>query len=141
MNHPYADILDHPHHVSQKHPPLSADSRAAQFSPFAALTGYDDTVREAARRTDPRIGLEADEIARIDRVLRRLQPGDPVRMTCFIPDERKAGGSYQPIAGAVKKLDALNGVLYLADGQSFPFEDIYAIQGGSPPPEEDYNIM
>lgn len=124
----YAAILDHPRHVSQKHPPLPPESRAAQFSPFAALTGYDDAVVEAARRTDRRIDLSPDEVERIDFVLQTLIRGDTVKVIYFVPDSRKAGGSYQELRGAVKKLDALAGLLFLEDGTAIAFADILSIE-------------
>ena len=128
----YAAILDHPHHVSQKHPPLPPESRAAQFSPFAALTGYDDAVVEAARRTGRKIDLSPDEVERIDAELQALKRGDTVKMTCFVPDPRKAGGSYQEFHGVVKKLDALAGTLLLQDGRTIVFADILSIEPEEP---------
>ncbi len=124
----YADIIDHPHHVSQKHPPLPPESRAAQFSPFAALTGYDDAVVETARRTDQRIDLSPDEVERIDAVLQSLQRGDRIKAVHFVPDGRKAGGSYRETRGAVKKLDPIGGLLLLADDSTIAFGDILTIE-------------
>lgn len=124
----YADIIDHPHHVSPKHPPLPPESRAAQFSPFAALTGYGDTVVEAARRTDSRIDLDRDEVERIDAVLQTLDRGDAIRVEYFVPDDRKAGGSYRRISGTVRKIDPLEGVLLMEDGRMIAFADIRTLE-------------
>lgn len=124
----YAAILGHPHHVSQKHPPLPPESRAAQFSPFAALTGHDDAVVEAARRTERRIDLSPDEVERIDAVLRTLTRGDAVKTIYFVPDARKSGGSYQELRGVVKKLDPLTGQLLFEDGKAIAFADILSIE-------------
>ena len=124
----YDDIIDRPHHVSKKHPPLSADSRAAQFSPFAALTGYGDAVEEAARLTDGKIDLGPDEVERIDAVLKTLARGDTVKAVHFVPDARKTGGSYRDISGTVKKIDALRRALVFEDGRTIAFEDILTIE-------------
>ena len=128
----YAAILDHPHHVSQKHPPLPPESRAAQFSPFAALTGYDDAVVEAARRTDRKIDLSPDEVERIDAELQALRRGDTVKVVYFVPDTRKSGGSYQEFCGVVKKLDALAGLLLFEEGKTIAFADILSIEPEEP---------
>ena len=124
----YDDIIDHPHHVSAKHPPLPPESRAAQFSPFAALTGYGDAVVEAARRTGSRIDLDPDEMERIDAVLQDLTRGDAVRVEHFVPDRRKAGGSYHDTRGTVKKLDPLGKLLVFEDGAEIAFQDILTIE-------------
>lgn len=130
--HRYDDMLDLPHHVSAVHPPMSMDRRAAQFSPFAALTGYDAVVAEAARLTDRKLELDEEEKGRIDRRLRDLKEREKlrpsVRVSYFLPDERKEGGAVRTVTGAVKKVDEYAGVLLLADGTAIPFEDIYAVE-------------
>lgn len=128
----YADIIDHPRHVSRKHPPLPPESRAAQFSPFAALTGYDDAVVEAARRTDSRIDLAPEEIERIDGVLRSLAPGDRVRAVHFVPDARKAGGSYRTLRGIVRRVDPWDGSIVFENGRSVDFSDLLSIEAEDP---------
>ena len=93
----YDDIIDLPHHVSETHPPMSRADRAAQFSPFAALTGYDAAVRETARMTERRIeldeGVKAELNARLNCILEHLSEHPQVSITYFMPDEKKSGGA------------------------------------------------
>ena len=128
ISHAYDDIIRLPHHVSEKHPQMALSDRAAQFSPFAALTGYEAAVDEAARLTDEKIELSEDRIAAIDALLASLQPGDAVSAVYFVPDKRKAGGAYLSVSGSVKKIDSIGGVLSLTDGESIPFEDIFTLE-------------
>ncbi len=107
----YADIIDLPHHISSNRAHMSLYDRAAQFAPFAALSGYDDMVREEARLTDEDIGLSEyqTEILNMEFALinRSLCDGDIpfVAVTCFIPDDHKEGGRFEKIKGMVKELD------------------------------------
>ena len=93
----YSDIIDLPHHVSTKHPHMSPEDRAAQFSPFAALTGYDDAIRETGRLTERRVELDDEELARLDEkfhiLQEHLEEQPVVRFTYFKPDMRKEGGA------------------------------------------------
>lgn len=108
----YDDIINLPHHVSKKHPQMSMLDRAAQFSPFAALTGYGDAIDEAARVTEAQIELDDSERQEIDRVLREAyETGSPVEVTHFVPDERKAGGAYVVTAGVIKAIDPVSRVV------------------------------
>ncbi len=103
-------------------------TRAAQFSPFAALTGYDEAVVETRRLTDEKIILDNDAIAAIDRKLREIEPGrSVVTVTYFLPDLLKEGGSYTIISGEVKKIDMLGNRLLLKDGTTIPIDDIFDI--------------
>lgn len=133
MNTPYDDILLLPHHVSEKHPPMSRLDRAAQFSPFAALTGYDAAVQETARLTDRRIELDEGERAAIDQRLMLLQERLPepteVTITYFVPDKKKAGGAYVSVSGTVKKIDDYERMVILRNGTSIPIDDILHING------------
>ena len=124
----YADILDRPHHVSRVHPPMSLLDRAAQFSPFAALTGYGDAVEETARYVDRKRVPDEESVLRIDEVLRGLAPGDDVTVEYFRPDVRKSGGVYRTVTGRVKKADPRKGELVLED-RSIPFGDIWFLTG------------
>lgn len=130
----YADILDaaRPEPVPA-HPRMPVRSRAAQFAPFAALTGHDDAIRETARLTVARIELDEGEQAVLDsklQLLRRHLAEQPaVRVTYFQPDARKAGGAYLTAAGAAKKLDAHAGLLILQDGTRIPVAEIVQIDG------------
>ena len=119
----YDDLLDRPHHVSPKRRPMPNLDRAAQFAPYAALTGYDEAVQEAGRRTDTRLELDDAEIQAIDFRLRLLSeyPGAPLRVTWFIPDARKEGGHYETSDGFLRKIDPDAEELLLEDGTSIPF--------------------
>ena len=114
----YDAIIDHPHHVSAVHPRMSMLNRAAQFSPFAALTGYGDQIAEAARLTDRRIELTEAEEAEIGRKLGALKRGDEVELTWFVPDVRKAGGRYVTERVRVKQVSSPEEKVLLAGGRS-----------------------
>ena len=129
----YDDIIDLPHHVSEMHPPMSRADRAAQFSPFAALTGYDAAVRETARVTERRIeldeGVKAELNARLNCILEHLSEHPQVSITYFMPDEKKSGGAYRTVTGAVRKLDSFAKTLTLADGTVVPMEEMVHVEG------------
>ena len=128
----YSDIIDLPHHVSTRRPRMSMLSRAAQFSPFAALTGYEDSIREVARLTDARIELDECAKAALDEKLRILQsdPQMPVSITYFVPDARKEGGAYVTAEGSVRKID--RHIVRMADRTEIPLEYIIGIEGDFP---------
>ena len=132
MSGQYDDIIRLPHPDSPKHPRMSLYDRAAQFSPFAALTGHSAAIAETGRRTVQRTEQHEDEMTRVDAVLRRLQellPGTPTAsITYFVPDERKNGGSYQTVTGEVKRIDAVNGVIQMTDRQCIPIADVFSIE-------------
>ena len=127
----YDDIIAFPHPEPRTHPRMSLHDRAAQFSPFAALTGHSAAIAETDRLTDSRITLDESEMARVDAALQRLRellPQAPaVSITYFVPDERKAGGSYQTVTGAVRRIDTVNGVVLLTDRREVPIADIFDI--------------
>lgn len=129
----YDDIIDLPHHVSETHPPMSRADRAAQFSPFAALTGYDAAVREIARVTERRIeldeGVKAELNARLNCILEHLSEHPQVSITYFMPDEKKSGGAYRTVTGAVRKLDGFAKTLTLVDGIVVPMEEMVHVEG------------
>lgn len=108
-SHKYEDIIHLPHHVSTKHPQMDCIDRAAQFSPFAALTGYEAALEETGRLTEERIELDEDVKAELDRSFQRirkqLSEKPLVSLTYFKPDERKEGGAYVTLTGRVKKMD------------------------------------
>lgn len=131
-NHQYDDILYLPRPASRR-AKMSMTDRGAQFSPFAALTGYDAVIRESARLTDEAGILEADEIAALDGKLRRLRE-DPekygeVTFRIFQPDEWKSGGSYVSVTGRVRRIDPVGQTVLLESGQVFYMDTIYAIDG------------
>lgn len=129
----YDDILNLPHPTSKTHPRMSRLDRAAQFSPFAALTGYEGAVKETARLTDRRVELSDDELAALDERIRLVLEweGDPltVVITWFQPDPHKAGGSYVTTQGRIRKVDELQRTLVLADGTKIPMDDIVELNG------------
>lgn len=128
MSGTYDDIIALPHPEPRTHPRMSLHDRAAQFSPFAALTGHSAAIAETGRLTDSRITLDESEMARVDAELQHLQellPSRPtVSITYFVPDERKAGGSYQTVTGTVRRIDTVNGALLLTDQRAIPILDI-----------------
>lgn len=127
-NHQYDDIIDLPHHVSVTRPRMSMIDRAAQFSPFAALTGYDAAIKETGRLTNERIELTEDSRAVLDRkqqlLMDNLADRPVVSVTYFVPDERKAGGAYVTVTGRVKKVDDYQRLLLLSDGTKIPLDEI-----------------
>jgi len=124
----YDAIIDHPHHVSKVHPQMSMINRAAQFSPFAALTGYDDQIAETARLTDRRIELTEAEEAEISNALGRLKKGDEVEITFFVPDKKKAGGRYVTENVVVKQMIPTEGRMILLDGRSIEMSAIIEVE-------------
>lgn len=127
--HRYDDIIDLPHPTSLKHPRMSTENRAAQFSPFAALTGYDDAVSETARLTQSRGELDEQGKALLDERLRLLRENiaeqPEVDIIYFRPDLRKFGGEYVPHSGALRCIDPVERSLLFADGFRVAIDDIY----------------
>ena len=112
----YPDIIDLPHHQSKKHPHMSLYDRAAQFSPFAALIGYDDMIAEESRETGTQKDQEIDRLnAKLDLISSSIASGNhpALTFTVFVPDEKKAGGEYVQISGTVKKVDMLERTIIL----------------------------
>lgn len=128
----YDDIIGLPHHVSDRHPRLGRDSYAAQFSPFAALAGYDGVVAEAARTTDRRIELDEDARARIDMRLQilsaHLDQEPTVSVTYFVRDQKKSGGKYVTVKGKLRKIDEYERTIVLTDKTVIPVSDVYGIR-------------
>lgn len=119
--HRYDDIIDLPHHVSRKHPQMPLLDRAAQFAPFAALTGHEAAIKETARLTEEEIELDENSKELLDFRLQQLQEHisecPEVTVTYFCPDEKKSGGAYETVTGKVKKVDAYAGELVFTDGR------------------------
>ena len=128
----YADIMALPHHVSEERLPMSRLDRAAQFAPFAALTGFGEVIGECGRLTEGEIFLSEEKIGALNEKLReigeRLSEKPAVSLLYFQPDERKSGGAYREITGRVKKLDELEKQVVLTDGTRIPMENIYEIR-------------
>ena len=117
----YADIIDLPHWESPSRPRMSLYNRAAQFSPFAALSGYDDIIREEARETGAWIEPGESQREQIDRCLNKIAESSARRqradaeITYFIADAKKDGGSYAAVVGTVRKLDPVRRKLLIAE--------------------------
>lgn len=128
MSGPYDDIIDLPHPTSERHPRMPMANRAAQFSPFAALSGYDDAVKETARLTDSKAELTEEEKSILDAKLQRLAPGENAAITYFQPDAKKQGGAYLTVTGAIKKFDRYANEIMMTDGCRIPIDDILEVQ-------------
>ena len=132
MRGPYDDIIDLPHPMSQKHPRMSMHDRAAQFSPFAALTGHVAAIAETERETAAWTDLEEDEREHLNRqlcILRdRLEERPEVAITYFVPDSRKAGGAYVTIRGVARKMDLREQVIQMADRSRVPIAQMRSIE-------------
>lgn len=128
----YDDIIHLPHHTSPVHPRLSRESRAAQFSPFAALTGYDAAILETGRITEQRIELTEESRAALDRKQQMLvdiiHSRPEVTITCFVPDERKDGGAYVTVTGRVKRIDPVERRMVLMDGTAISLDDVLELE-------------
>ena len=128
----YDDIISLPHPVSKTHPPMPRAERAAQFSSFAALTGYEEIVAESARLTEARAELDRDALEALDAALRavaaEIDARPEVELRYFVPDKKKAGGRYETLRGRVKKIDEQASLLLLEDGTKIPLGDIASIE-------------
>lgn len=121
----YEDMLYLPHPNSKTHPRMSRENRAAQFAPFAALTGHADAVEETARLTQERMELTEDRKEQIDRVLQNIKLQDTVVAVYFLPDILKEGGSYQTVSGKVEKIK--EGKLNVS-GTEIPIEELFSLE-------------
>ncbi|MBE5040960.1 YolD-like family protein [Ructibacterium gallinarum] len=127
----YDDLIHLPHPVSKTHPPMPTIDRAAQFSPFAALSGYEEAIQETARLTEERMELGEYELSVLDENLRRLQDGifdhPKVQITYFLPDDKKEGGKYLTVSGRVRRVDEYEKMVYFLDERKIPLQDICEI--------------
>ena len=127
----YDDIIDLPRPKSA-HEPMPMSDRAAQFSPFAALTGYEDAIDETARLTDARVELGESAVEELERALAgiaaRISERPDVTVTYFVPDGRKSGGVYVTRTGALKRIDELERALVFADGARIAVGDIISVE-------------
>lgn len=133
MNNKYNDMLHMPHHVSQTHPHMSMQNRAAQFSPFAALTGFESIIKETSRQTTQRSELDESAKEALDKKLQRLlqvlHVHPQISITFFKPDEKKDGGAYICTTGTIKKIDGYGENLIMTDGTQIPISEITSLQG------------
>ena len=131
VTHKYDDIINLPHHVSRKHPRMSIHDRAAQFAPFAALTGHGEAIAETARLTDRKIELDDYERLKLDEKLLILQEHimemPEISVTYFCPDKKKEGGKYVPITKALRKINDMERTLLMEDGMQIRIEDILGV--------------
>lgn len=133
MTNPYDDIINLQHHQSATHHHMSSYDRAAQFSPFAALTGYEDAVAETARLTDKKV--ELDEYGksalneRLNIIQDTLDERPKVSITYFLPDKKKSGGEYVTVSECVTKIDEYEHIVLMQDGSKIPVDDIIEING------------
>ncbi|MBQ6835743.1 MAG: hypothetical protein IJO47_01675 [Clostridia bacterium] len=129
----YDDIINMPHHKSAKHPQMSMINRAAQFSPFAALTGHGEAIKETARLTDERIELDESVKAVIDERLQYIEENikskPTATVTYFEPDDRKEGGEYVTVTGKVGKIDRVINCIIMTNGMIIPICEIFNIEG------------
>ena len=130
----YDDIINLPRPVSKKHPPMPMSKRAAQFLPFAALTGFEGEIAETGRLTEAAPELGEDALVALDRqlaLLRQRLPEQPeVTITRFVSDERKAGGQYETLTGHVRRLDEVNRALILTDGARIDLDTLVELTLG-----------
>lgn len=150
--HRYDDMLFLPHHVSHNHPPMTVLNRAAQFAPFAALTGYDAAISETARQTSEKIELDENSREILDEKLqlilehmqkvareapisdgcaqlRNISKDYPeVEITYFRPDEKKDGGKYLTVTAQIKKLDSYDNTIVTLDGSRIAIDDVIDLQ-------------
>lgn len=132
MTGPYDDIIHLPHHISVTRQRMSMIDRAAQFSPFAALVGFDSEIKETGRLTDMKIELDEDAQANLNRkqayLLEQITEHPALTVTFFVSDMKKAGGKYVTVAGNLKKVDEHERLMILTDGTKIPLDDIAEIE-------------
>lgn len=132
MSQSYEDIINLPHPTSARHPRMPRMSRAAQFSPFAALTGHEAAIMETARLTDQKAELTEDKKAELDRtqkILLEHMPQQPeIAVTWFQPDERKEGGQYITTVGQLRRIDETQRILWLTSGDQISLDSVMEIQ-------------
>lgn len=128
--HRYGDIINLPHPTSVNHPRMSLYDRAAQFSPFAALTGHDAAIKETARLTEQKIEQSEDMISLLNEKLQMVADnlGTEVTITYFVPDEQKSGGAYVSHTGTVRRIDDYEHTLVMTDKTVIPIEQISEIE-------------
>lgn len=128
----YDDIINLPHHVSKTHPPMAIADRAAQFSPFAALTGYEEAIAETARQTTEKAPLSEAETELLNKKLYYLKEHitkhPEIKITYFEPDKTKSGGAYLTKTGFLKKIDEYNKEITLKNENPVAFENIFSIE-------------
>ncbi len=129
----YDDIINLPHHVSKTRKPMSMADRAAQFAPFAALSGHNEALAETVRQTSPKEILSQDELdrlsARLTCVIEHMTERNELSFVYYVPDEVKDGGKYVELTGIPKRYDEYERVLVMSDGRMLPIDNILTITG------------
>lgn len=132
QTHRYDDIINLPHHQSKTHPRMPLQDRAAQFAPFAALTGHEAAIRETGRLTESEAQLDEDALEMLNEKLQLIRENigsaQKISFTCFAPDDKKEGGAYVTYTGCVKKLDLYARTILLEDGTLIPIKHIADMQ-------------
>lgn len=133
MANDYKDIINKPHHTSKTRKRMSGLNRAAQFAPFAALTGYDASILEAARLTESQIELDDQTIEMLNIKLNfikwHIKEQPEITVTYFEPDTKKSGGAYVKYSGTARFIDEIERVIILNDGTKIKIEMIFDLQG------------
>ena len=132
MKNDYDDIINLPHHVSSTRPQMSMIDRAAQFSPFAALTGYDAAIKETGRLTDEKIELDEEALSNLNMkfqiLFEKLDEQPDIAITYFKPDETKSGGAYLTTTDKIKKIDEYERIITTANGTKIPMDDVINLE-------------
>lgn len=130
--HNYDDIINLPHHISSKHPQMKIIDRAAQFAPFAALTGHKESINEASRITDLKKELDENQKEilnnKLNYIVLNLDKSHEIKITYFQSDSKKGGGKYVTVVTSVKKIDEYNRVLVLNNGMKINIDDLYQLE-------------
>lgn len=133
--HKYDDIINLEHHVSKVHKQMSLENRSAQFAPFAALTGYEDEVKETERTTEEKIEIDEEWRAILDEKIQLIQgkikEQPKIKITYFVPDNKKQGGKYQKVIGNIKQIDNYKKDIILTNGIRITIDEIIDISGES----------
>ncbi len=131
-NKKYENIINKPHHVSKVHPQISLYARSAQFAPFAALTGYEDAVKETARETQEELEIDDELKSILDAKLQMLieikESNPEISITYFVKDEKKSGGKYVTITGIIKKIDLYEQIITLVDNTVIPIKNVIDLE-------------
>ena len=130
--HNYDDIINMPRHISSKHPQMKIIDRAAQFAPFAALTGHKESINKASQITDSKKKLDENQKEilnnKLNYILLNLDKLLEIKITYFQADLKKSGGKYVTVLASIKKIDEYNKVLVLNNGKKIKIDDLYWIE-------------
>lgn len=126
----YDDIINLPHHVSRSRTPMTMANRAAQFAPFAALSGHEEAISETRRLTSSKLDLSVDTLDKLSRrLMYAIETQAYIAIRYFQPDMHKHGGCYKEITGKIKRIDEMESLVVLTDGSSIPLDSVMGIEG------------